>query len=289
MSQRHQKIWNSLRQDTRSLRIDQRKKEVQQALEETAPTPQEKGVGYQKESEKKEDDLACELQLSPMNVDKVLVNGKELTKDSSIATLRAACSFLGISGSGSKVQVYTKILNHNKKMELLNAKSLVSEAKAQETREALGQSVPKMLDEAIQAKAQADLTHMPYANWCKERIEHRARPDRHERTNGVKRGSIPEVSFDFCYTRARGSETKSARAVCWLVAIDSQTGFIHVVPLGSKGQFHLIVQELIHFSKLLGYSAITYGNDNEPATRQTLKTLINTRHSLGLTTRLVNS
>ena len=38
-----------------------------------------------------------------------------------MATLRAACSFLGISGSGSKLKVYTKILNHNKKMELLNA------------------------------------------------------------------------------------------------------------------------------------------------------------------------
>ena len=44
---------------------------------------------------------------------------------------------------GSKLKVYTKILSHNKKMELLNAKRLVSDAKAQETREALGQSVAK--------------------------------------------------------------------------------------------------------------------------------------------------
>ena len=36
-------------------------------------------------------------------------------------------------------------------MELLNAKSLVSEAKAQETREAPGQSVAKLPDEASQA------------------------------------------------------------------------------------------------------------------------------------------
>ena len=39
-----------------------------------------------------------------MDVDKVLVNGIELAKDSSLATLRAACSFLGISGSGSKLK-----------------------------------------------------------------------------------------------------------------------------------------------------------------------------------------
>ena len=91
-----------------------------------------------------------------MDVDKVLVNGVELTKDSSLATLRAACSFLGISGSGSKIKVYTKI-------------SFVSEAKAQETREALGQSVAKMPDEATQARR--GLTRAPYANcrWSTER------------------------------------------------------------------------------------------------------------------------
>ena len=155
-----------------------------------------------------------------------LGEGVELTKDSSLATLRAACSLLGVSGSGSQVKGYTKILNHNKKMGLLNAKSLVSEAKAHGTREALGQNVAKMPDEARQR-----LTHGPYATWCYECIEHRARPDRHERTNGVKRGSIPEVSFDFWYSRARDSETKSARAVCWLVAMN--------------------------FSELLRYSAIT--------------------------------
>ena len=99
----------------------------------------------------------------------------------------------------------------------------------------------------------AGLTRMPYANCCKERVEHRARPDRRERTDGGKRGSIPEVSLDFRYTRARGSETKSARAVCWLVAIDSQTGLIiHVAPLGRKSHFRLIVQELMNFSQLLG-------------------------------------
>ena len=163
---------------------------MEQAIEEITPTPPEKEAEGQKEEEQKDEDLECELQVSPMDVDKVLVNGVELTKDYSLATLRAASSFLGISGSGSKLKVYTKILSHNQKMELLNAKSLVIEAKAQETREALGQSVAKMPDEATQARRR--LTHMPYANWSKECVEHRARPDRRERTDGVKRGSIPE-------------------------------------------------------------------------------------------------
>ena len=69
----HQKIWGSLHHDTRS------------------PTRPEKEVEDKKEDGKKEEDLECELQLSLMDVDKVLVNGVELT----LATLRAACSFLG--------------------------------------------------------------------------------------------------------------------------------------------------------------------------------------------------
>ena len=70
----------------------------------------------------------------------------------------------------------------------------------------------KTLDEATQPRHRLS----QYANWCEECSEHQARPGRRERTDGAKRGSVPEVSFDFCYTRARDSETKSAivRAVC---------------------------------------------------------------------------
>lgn len=59
-----------------------------------------------------------------MQVENVFVNGVELTKESTLSTLRAACSFLGISGSGSKLKVFTKVLNHNKKMELFECKEL---------------------------------------------------------------------------------------------------------------------------------------------------------------------
>ena len=95
-SQYRRKIWGSLHQDTRSLRT--------KAIGKITPTPPETEVQGQQEEEKKDDDLECKLQLSPMGVDKVLVNGVELTKDSSLATLRAACSFLGIPGSGPKVK-----------------------------------------------------------------------------------------------------------------------------------------------------------------------------------------
>ena len=53
---------------------DERKKEVEKAIEEFTPSPLEKEV----EDKKEEERIECELQLSPMDVDEVLVNGVEL-------------------------------------------------------------------------------------------------------------------------------------------------------------------------------------------------------------------
>ena len=67
-------------------------------MEEITPTPQEKEVEGQREEENKDEYLECELQLSPTRVHKVLTNEIELTKDSSLANLRAECSSLAVSG-----------------------------------------------------------------------------------------------------------------------------------------------------------------------------------------------
>ena len=129
-------------------------------------------------------------------------------------------------------------------MELVECQKLGEWSKSSRDKRGIRSKCGKDARWSHSGKAQADA----YANLCKVRVEHRWR-----RTDGVKRGSIPEVSFDFCYTRARDSETKSARAVCWLVAIDSQTGYIHVAPLGSKNNFAwLIVQELMNFRSIVG-------------------------------------
>ena len=65
---------------------DERKREVEKAIEEITPTP----LKRRWKTGRGEEDLECELQLSPMDVDKILVNGVELPEDSTSATLRAA-------------------------------------------------------------------------------------------------------------------------------------------------------------------------------------------------------
>ena len=45
-----------------------------------------------------------------------------------------------------------------------------------------------------------NLTHTPYQGWCEHCIAHRARPDRHERTDDARSGKMPAISFDLRYT-----------------------------------------------------------------------------------------
>ena len=70
-----------------------------------------------------------------------------------------------------------------------------------------------------------------------------------------------------------------------MVYIDSQTGFLGCVPVRSKGQYSLMVQELVSFPQLLGYTEVVYRADNEPTARQLLKLVVDTRLRMGLRTR----
>ena len=54
----------------------------------------------------------------PARDDEIVVNGITLTAESSLASLRAACSTYGISQSGGKARCFARLLNHQKNLEL---------------------------------------------------------------------------------------------------------------------------------------------------------------------------
>ena len=56
--------------------------------------------------------------VEPMKDDKLVVNGVQLTANSSLAALRAALTFYNLSTSGSKQKCFAKLLNHAKRLEL---------------------------------------------------------------------------------------------------------------------------------------------------------------------------
>ena len=105
-----------------------------------------------------------------------------------------------------------------------------------------------------------NLTHLPYAEGCPSCIAHRSRPDRHERTGGVKAIGAPTVSFDFAYTKAVGADgiARDTDTVVALVMVDSVTYYVGCVPVRSKSQTDLMVRELLQFTQTFGHAECTY-------------------------------
>ena len=80
---------------------------------------------------------------------------------------------------------------------------------------------------------------------------------------------------------------RMSRLELWLhwCTLTAKTGFLGCVPVRSKGQYSLMVKELVSFPQLLGYTEVVYRADNEPTARQLLKLVVDTRLRMGLPTR----
>ena len=76
------------------------------------------------------------------------------------------------------------------------------------------------------------------------------------------------------------------KGALWLVLTDRHTGYLGCIPIQSKGQLHYMTHEVLSFVQGLGYSEVGFYGDNEPSIRQILKTIITSRHALGLKTRI---
>ena len=56
-----------------------------------------------------------------------------------------------------------------------------------------------------------------------------------------------------------------------------------------QSQVKLATCELLTFTQNLGYTTVCYLTDNEPSTRQILRSILHARHALGLPTRISTS
>ena len=123
--------------------------------------------------------LEGRLVFSPSPTDMVLVNGVELTPQSTLQSLKTACSFHGLSTSGSKVKCFSRLLNHQKEQELEIIHAATEQYQVDEARR------PKAVDlqEPPSEKEQQlhNLSHLPYAPWCSSCVCFRARADKQER------------------------------------------------------------------------------------------------------------
>ena len=218
------------------------------------------------------------------------VDGNVLTVASSLATLRAACGFYGVSRSGSKAKCYRRLCQHQKTLELLSAQAAIAQTQGVVERHPNAQTLVKPPDPKQQELH--ELTHTPYEPWCAACLKHRARPDPHRRTGEAHNTSIPIISMDFYVTKKKDGldpQPEGApddKGALWLVLTCSQTGYLGVVPIQGKGQINYMTHEVLSFVQSLGCAEVGFYGDNEPTIRQILKTIITSRHALGLKTRI---
>ena len=217
----------------------------------------------------------------PAKDDEIVVNGVTLT-ESSLASLRAACSSYGISTSGGKKKCFGRLLNHQKGLELQTITHAAQHALDAQVRVPRAPPLPEPPSEALQDLHR--LTHTPYQPWCESCVAHRARADRHPHDFSSKEGSCPTVSFDYFYTKA-GEDSQDPDALVALVLCDSKTGYLWCVPMNSKNQFDLATKEVIAFWQTLGYSDVMLRCDNEPTVLQLQRLVVQARQQMGLRTQ----
>ena len=230
-------------------------------------------------------DIPDKILVEPTPDDKVVVAGVELTSSSTLAVLKQALKHYSLSTSGSKAKCFSRLVNHQKKLELEIIHSAAKATEADLKREPHPQTLAVLPDQQTQDRHA--LTHVPFEPWCESCVAFRARMDPHKRDDSTYASGTPTVSFDFCHTKSvpAGHKPQDIKSLCCLVMVCSQTGYMHVTPVRHKNQFDLMVRELLAFSQLLGHTDLTYMCDNEPSIKQLLRMTVNARLAMGLPTR----
>ena len=209
------------------------------------------------------------------------IEGVTVAADSATRVLRAACKALGISQSGGKVKLFSKIQAYfdQKRIELTKEAAM----KAKTMNERIPSTSPLAELPSNQDEIEKHtLTHLPFQPWCAACVMARGRQDQH-RSDETRRGDreIPTVSMDFCYTgysdNSAGGQEETEESekdkLCCLVLHDSGTNNVHAVPVDENKHLHFLTGEVMRFISWLGHGECILHSDQEPVLLR-LQTLV---------------
>ena len=199
--------------------------------------------------------------------DRLEIAGVVVTKDSSIAVLKAACEFLAVSQSGSKAKLWRRIIATVDRQRILEETQLSVPALTGDVHQPRPvQLANRPAEDEVQRHM---LTHIPYAAWCEACVSGKGKPDRHERNETRVQGrEIPVLSFDFGFTgKSLGDdqdEDESAKLTT-LILHDSHSGSVGCIPLRGKNDSKHAVREMVKYLQYLGHGDICLMCDQEPS------------------------
>ena len=210
----------------------------------------------------------------------VLVDGVALDSSFPLATIRDACTSLGLSRSGGKMKCLERLKKHLESQQLAAQHS--AEIQLRKDDERVAQSPPIPVEPSDEDRKRHMLTHQPYAPWCEICVSNRGRQDGH-RPHPEPSSGAPVVSFDFGFLSRLETED-DPKLVALYVCDQHHSKLVHVVPTPSKGGRHLryLTTELCRFVVYTQHTAVTLRTDNEPSTLALLECARKALTSLGI-------
>ena len=220
----------------------------------------------------------------------LVFDGVELSLQSTLSVIRAACKSAGVSVSGSKQRCLDRLRGYIDKQNIALRSEVAQTVESEGMRVAEGQRLIKEPSEA--ERRLHELTHWPYMPWCSHCLSMRGLEDKHVKIPLSPDRATPVVSFDYCYTGVSSEQPSGhERKLTVLVAHDTGTGSLLGLPVASKGKEDLrfTAVELTRFIQNLGHNSVCLQTDNEPSTLALQDLIVGVRTRLGFQTLIRNA
>ena len=197
----------------------------------------------------------------------VIVNGKRIEENSSLAQMREACQFLNVGKSGGKKTVFERLRNFAIKGHARMEADVVHQEQMAEKREPVqGSPLPVVPSEEEQQRHR--LTHIPFEDWCELCVATRSRDsERHER----REAPVATLAFDYMHTSTSAGHQSEADMLKHLVGVDSWTKALLCVPIPGKGGLSLrrCVSAVAAFAR--DHENVILKGDGEPSMKQLIE------------------
>ena len=210
----------------------------------------------------------------------VVVDGVALNSSFPLATIRDACTSLGLGRSGGKMKCLERLKKHLESQQLAAQHSAEIQLRKDDQR--VAQAPPVPTEPSDEERNRHNLTHQPYASWCEVCVANRGRQDGH-RAHPEPSSGASVVSFDFGYLSRL--ETEDDPKLTALFVRDQHTKLVHAVPTPAKGGRYLkyLTTELCRFIVYTQHTSVTLRTDDEPSTLALLECTRKSLSSLGIT------
>ena len=210
----------------------------------------------------------------------VVVDGVALNSSFPLATIRDACTSLGLGRSGGKMKCLERLKKHLESQQLAAQHSAEIQLRKDDQR--VAQAPPVPTEPSDEERNRHNLTHQPYASWCEICVANRGRQDGH-RAHPEPSSGASVVSFDFGYLSRL--ETEDDPKLTALFVRDQHTKLVHAVPTPAKGGRYLkyLTTELCRFIVYTQHTSVTLRTDDEPSTLALLECTRKSLSSLGIT------